>query len=71
MSKYPSLGCALFQQKYKPGDPRPDGYLEWHEWARVQHRAGLRQLMCGSCGKYRFPQEGCCTNAAESAGEGG
>ena len=42
---------------FKPGDPRPEGYLEWHEWARVQHKAGLRQRRCKSCGNWMFPQE--------------
>ncbi|KQV83313.1 hypothetical protein ASC90_22095 [Rhizobium sp. Root1220] len=42
---------------YKGGDPAPKGYLEWHEWARVQLRAGLRQQECGKCCKWKFPQE--------------
>ena len=33
--------CILEQDKYKPGDPPPTGYLEWHEWAEVQRKAGL------------------------------
>jgi len=45
---------------FKPGDPRPEGYLAWHEWARVQHRAGLRQRQCPVCLRWRFPQEKCC-----------
>ena len=47
--------CAT--PKYKPGDPRPSGYLEWHEWARVQHRAGLRQRRCPKCLLWHWPQE--------------
>ncbi|QIG67287.1 hypothetical protein EVB37_051 [Rhizobium phage RHph_TM3_3_3] len=43
--------------KYRGGDPAPKGYLEWHEWARVQLRAGLRQQRCGKCKRYKFPQE--------------
>ena len=43
--------------KFAPGDPRPDGYLEWYEWAAVQHKAGLRQKRCVGCAKWKFPQE--------------
>ena len=46
--------------QYKPGDPRPEGYMQWHEWARIQHRAGLRQRRCPVCLRWRFPQEICC-----------
>ena len=46
-----------FGGKYKPGDPPPSGYLDWHEWADVQHKAGLRQKRCGRCGLWQFPQE--------------
>jgi hypothetical protein len=42
---------------YKGGDPAPSGYLEWHEWARTQLRAGLRQRRCPKCRLYKFPQE--------------
>lgn len=42
---------------YKPGDPPPIGYSDWHEWAAVQHKAGLRQKTCSRCGKYKYPQE--------------
>jgi hypothetical protein len=45
---------------YKPGDPRPEGYLNWMEWAKVQHGAGLKQTQCSRCGLWRFPQEKCC-----------
>lgn len=47
----------LAQAEYKPGDPAPEGYLAWHEWAEVQHKAGLRQKQCGRCGLWRFPQQ--------------
>lgn len=43
--------------KFHVGEPAPAGYLAWHEWARVQHRAGLRQLRCARCGLWRFPRE--------------
>jgi len=41
---------------YKPGDPEPTGYLQWHEWAEVQWTSGLRQRQCGVCGRWNFPQ---------------
>lgn len=47
---------------FKVGDPRPEGYLEFHEWARVQIAGGLRQEWCKVCRRYRFPQEKCCSN---------
>ena len=49
--------CLLVMPKYKPGDPRPEGYLQWHEWAEAQHKAGLRQRQCGRCGLWNYPQE--------------
>jgi len=33
-------GIMTIAGKFKPGDPAPTGYLEWHEWAEVQHRDG-------------------------------
>jgi len=45
---------------FKKGDPPPVGYCEWHEWAKVQQRGGLRQRRCWNCGLWRFPQEICC-----------
>lgn len=44
---------------FKPGDQPPDGYIAWHEWAKVQSNAGYRQRRCSECGKWRFPQEQC------------
>lgn len=44
-------------REYRPGDPAPVAYAEWHAWAAVQHRAGLRQRRCGDCGLWRYPQE--------------
>ena len=41
---------------YKKGDHAPEGYLAWHEWARVQYLGGLRQLQA-PCGHWLFPQE--------------
>lgn len=51
------LVCLLSQKEYKPGDPAPSGYLAWHEWAEVQHKAGLRQKQCCKCGLWKYPQE--------------
>lgn len=42
---------------YKPGDPPPTGYTDWHAWADVQHKAGLRQKQCGRCSRWKYPQE--------------
>lgn len=47
----------LVQKEYKAGDPAPSGYLAWHEWADTQSKAGLKQVACGRCGLYKFPQE--------------
>lgn len=49
--------CMLIGADYKPGEPAPEGYLAWHEWADAQWRAGLRQVQCAGCGLWRFPQE--------------
>ena len=29
--------------------PAPTGYVQWHEWAAAQHRAGRRQRRCPGC----------------------
>jgi hypothetical protein len=42
---------------YKAGDPPPEGYNEWHEWAGVQTKSGLKQTRCPNCSLLRFPQE--------------
>ena len=42
---------------FNPGDQAPEGYLDWHEWAEVQHKAGLRQKECGRCGKWKYTQQ--------------
>jgi hypothetical protein len=47
----------LWQAEHKPGDQAPGGYLAWHEWAEVQHKAGLRQKQCGKCGLRFYPQQ--------------
>lgn len=51
------VSCLLAQHAYRPGDLPPEGYLEWHEWACVQWKAGIRQVECGRCGKWKTPQE--------------
>jgi hypothetical protein len=43
--------------EYKPGDLPPEGYLQWHEWAEVQRKAGIKQVQCPTCGLWRTPQE--------------
>lgn len=63
--RYPRLICLLEPGTYKKGDPPPSGYIQWHEWAKVQHRSGLRQKRCPVCGLWRFPQElPCCEKKA-------
>lgn len=53
----PWPGHLLVMPHYKPGDLPPDGYLQWHEWAEVQRKAGIKQVVCPSCGLWRTPQE--------------
>lgn len=50
-------GILTIGGDYKPGDPPPTGYLDWHQWAEVQYKAGLRQERCCQCVKVFFPQE--------------
>lgn len=57
MSEPWRVACILSSEGYKPGDPHPEGYLAEVEWADVQLKAGLRQRVCGRCGKWKFPQE--------------
>lgn len=55
-----SYALLTFQEDWKPGDQPPkdaSDYLGWHEWAEVQHKAGLRQKQCGGCGLWKYPQE--------------
>ena len=49
--------CLLEMPAFKPGDKPPSGYLEWHEWADIQRKAGIRQAPCSGCGKWITPQE--------------
>lgn len=48
---------VLVMPNYKPGDLPPQGYLQWHEWAEVQRKAGIKQVECPSCGRWKTPQE--------------
>jgi len=45
------------QRDYKPGDLPPEGYLAWHEWAEVQRKAGIKQVLCAKCCLWKTPQE--------------
>ena len=49
--------CILAGTDPQPGTMPPSGYLAWHEWASVQHKAGLRQTTCCVCVRWYFPQE--------------
>lgn len=51
------IGVICVQPDFKPGDQAPLGYFARHEWAEVQHKAGLRQKACGRCGKWKYPQQ--------------
>lgn len=47
----------LVMRDYKPGDLPPEGYLQWHEWAEVQRKAGIKQVECPTCARWKTPQE--------------
>lgn len=51
------FGHLDFVGTYKPGDQPPTGYNDWHAWADVQHKAGLRQAQCPHCSLWKYPQE--------------
>jgi hypothetical protein len=45
---------------FKPGDLPPQDasdYLGRSEWGEIQHKAGLRPVECGKCGRWAYPQE--------------
>jgi hypothetical protein len=48
---------VLITPDYKPGDLPPDGYLQWHAWAEVQRKAGIKQVQCPTCSLWKTPQE--------------
>jgi hypothetical protein len=53
----PDFSHILVMPAYEVGSQAPEGYLQWHEWAEIQHKAGLRQVQCGQCLLWRYPQE--------------
>jgi hypothetical protein len=53
----PWRGHLLIMPTFKPGDLPPEGYLQWHEWADVQRKAGIEQVECPTCSLWRTPQE--------------
>lgn len=55
--RFPGLGILTYTPDFKPGDPPPDGYNDWHAWAEVQAKAGLKQEQCCGCSRWFFPQE--------------
>ena len=56
MTGYPII-CLLIERTFKAEDPEPSGYLDWHQWAKAQYKAGLRQKRCSCCRKWLFPQQ--------------
>ena len=50
-------GSMSVSREFKVGDPPPDGYSEWFEWAEVHQKAGLKQKPCSTCGKWKYPHE--------------
>ncbi|MBP7339433.1 hypothetical protein [Niveispirillum sp.] len=34
-------------------------YLQWHAMAERLNRKGVRQKLCETCGRWKFPQERC------------
>lgn len=51
--------CILITPDFKPGDPEPEGYLAWHAWAEVQHKAKIPNRSCSICGKWKFDHVAC------------
>jgi hypothetical protein len=37
--------------------PPPEGYVEWHDWADAQTKAGNKQKKCPECDHWFFPSE--------------
>lgn len=52
-----SVANITIQKEYQPGDLPPEGYLAWHEWAEIQRKAGIPQVPCAICNKWKTPQE--------------
>lgn len=53
---------------FKPGDPPPEDYVGWDEWAQVQLKGGIRQERRPCCGLLKFPNEKCACEAKAKAG---
>ncbi len=49
-------GFLTLSPDFKPGDPEPTGYLEWHAWAEVQHKSGIKPKLRAQVLKFT-PQE--------------
>jgi uncharacterized OB-fold protein len=56
------LACLKEVPRFTAGSQPPIGYVEWFEWAAVQHKAGLRQKECKTCGLWFYPQEKHCAS---------
>jgi hypothetical protein len=56
-SLYTKAEREEFMRYYPSGCPRPDGYVEFFEWAEAQAGHGLKQRKCRRCQRYYFPQE--------------
>lgn len=54
-----SAFTAAITPEFKPGDPRPKGYVAYYEWADIQIKAGIFQKRCKVCGLWKFPQDVC------------
>jgi hypothetical protein len=63
--KYPQILCILQQRNYNPGDPAPEGYVDWFEWVEVQTRAALKPTWCPDDRLWKFPQERDCRNTPD------
>ena len=44
---------------WPPGFQRPEGYVDWRDWAEAQKMHWLKQTQCPKCGLWNFPQEVC------------
>ena len=42
---------------FKPGDPRPTGYIAFCEWIEAHVEAGIERTLCPNCRHWNFPQE--------------
>lgn len=58
LTKAEAIRYRAMTLSFKVGDPAPRGYVQWHEWAEVQSKGGLRQKRC-RWRRWHFPQEEC------------